>query len=83
MAFAVMVALLAVIGYSYRVFSRAPVVKRLPARDVFIGWLYALALVGLIAHPVLTLTGNSDEFAYGVPLVVHINLLRLLFLLHI
>ena len=75
MAFAVLVALLAVIGYSYRVFSRAPVVKRLPARDVFIGWLYALALVGLNAQLVLILTGSVDEFAYGVPLNVHINLL--------
>jgi hypothetical protein len=75
MAFAVMVALLAVIGYSYRVFSRAPVVKRLPARDVFIGWLYALALVGLNAHLVLILTGDTDEFAYGAPLAVSINLL--------
>ena len=75
MAFAVLVALLAVIGYSYRVFSRAPVVNRLPARDVFIGWLYALALVGLNAQLVLILTGSVDEFAYGVPLNVHINLL--------
>lgn len=75
MAFAVMVALLAVIGYSYRVFSRAPVVNRLPARDVFIGWLYALALVGLNAQLVLILTGSVDEFAYGVPLNMHINLL--------
>ena len=74
-AFAVMVALLAVIGYSYRVIRRAPVVKRLPARDVFIGWLYALALVGLNAHLVLILTGDTDEFAYGVPLAAHINLL--------
>ena len=75
MAFAVMVALLAVIGYSYRVFSRAPVVNRLPARDVFIGWTYALALVGLNVQLVLILTGSVDEFAYGVPLNVHINLL--------
>ena len=75
MAFAVLVALLAVIGYSYRVFSREPVVKRLPAHDVFIGWLYALALVGLNAQLVLILTGSVDEFAYGVPLNVHINLL--------
>ena len=75
MAFAVMIALLAVIGYSYRVFGRAPVEKRLPARDVFIGWLYALALVGLNAHLVLTLTGNTNEFVYGVPPAVHINLL--------
>jgi len=74
-AFAVMVALLAVIGYSYRVFRRAPVVKRLPARDVFIGWLYALALVGLNAQLVLILTGSGDEFGYGVPLNVHIILL--------
>lgn len=74
-AFAVMVALLAVIGYGYRAFRRAPVEKRLPARDVFIGWLYALALVGLNAHLIQTLTGNTDEFAYGVPFAVHINLL--------
>ncbi len=75
MAFAVMIALLAVVGYTYRAFRRAPVEKRLPARGVFIGWLYALALVGLNAHLVLTLTGNTDEFGYGVPLGVHINLL--------
>jgi hypothetical protein len=51
------------------------VVKRLPARDVFIGWLYALALVGLNAQLVLILTGSGDEFGYGVPLNVHITLL--------
>jgi hypothetical protein len=74
-AFAVMVALLAVIGYGYRAFRRAPVQKRLPARDVFVGWLYAFALVGLNVQLVLTLTGNTDKFSFGVPLATHINLL--------
>jgi len=74
-AFAVMVALLAVIGYGYRAFRRAPVQKRLPARDVLVGWLYAFALVGLNVQLVLTLTGNTDKFSFGVPLATHINLL--------
>jgi CubicO group peptidase (beta-lactamase class C family) len=74
-AFAVMVALLAVIGYGYRAFRRVPVQKRLPARDVFVGWFYALALVGLNVQLVLTLTGNTDKFSFGVPLATHINLL--------
>ncbi|MFV2091209.1 MAG: hypothetical protein ACC642_11155, partial [Pseudomonadales bacterium] len=73
--FAVTIALLAVIGYSYRIFRRAPVQKRLPVRDVFIGWLYALGLLGLNLQLAQTLSGDVEEFTFGVPLATHINLL--------
>jgi hypothetical protein len=48
---------------------------RLPRHHIFAGWLFALLLLGLYFQLVQTLTGNVDEFGYGVPTATHINLL--------
>ncbi|MDA1075511.1 MAG: serine hydrolase, partial [Proteobacteria bacterium] len=74
MAFAFAVALLAVVGYGYRVMRRAPVEKRLPWGGVLFGWLYAVVLIALYAQLVMTLTGDVEEFVYGVPDATHLNL---------
>jgi len=80
--FSVLVALLAVLGYGYRAFRRAPAISQLPTRDVFLGWLHAVLLLGLYAQLGQTLAGNAEEFSYGVPtsalislLLININLL--------
>ncbi len=73
--FTVLIALLAVLGYGYRAFRRAPNATRLPPLDVALAWVYASLLLGVYIQLALVLSGNVDEFAYGVPTSAHITLI--------
>ena len=73
----ILIAFAAFLGYGYRAFRPGSVAARLPRHHVFVGWLFSFLLLGLYFQLVQTLTGNVDEFGYGVPLATHINLLMM------
>lgn len=73
------IALVAVLGYGYRALWRAPKAGRLPIWNVLAGWLHALLLLGLYADLAVTLSGDVEEFVFGVPRGAHINLTLLAF----
>ena len=71
------IATIAISGYGYRIFARAPDTSRLPIVDVGLGWLFALLLVGLYVHLGQLLSGDLDEFALGMPPAANLNLIMM------
>ena len=73
----VVIGVLAILGYGYRIFARAPDESRLPPIDVVLGGLFARLLVGLYVHLGQLLSGDLDEFALGMPPAANFNLLMM------
>ncbi|MEM7502893.1 MAG: hypothetical protein AAF417_12650 [Pseudomonadota bacterium] len=69
------VALVAVLGYGYRLIRPKPhQTEALPRRDTVIAGLFALLTLALYAHLGMILSGNVDEFQFGLPTPTRINL---------
>ncbi len=73
-ALTVLIGVLAVIGYGYRLLKPGAE-PRLPRATLALGWLHALLVVALFAYLGATLAGESDEFQFGVPGSAHALLL--------
>lgn len=68
-----LIALVAVIGYGIRAFWRAPIGQRLPTPHVGAAWVHSLLLIVLYAYLGIVLTGDVEEFVFGVPTRVLVN----------
>ncbi len=73
------IAVLAVVGYGYRGFRHAPADVRLPRGDVAVAWSHTLLLVGLYGYLIITLSGDVEEFGYGMPTSAHLVMLSMSF----
>jgi CubicO group peptidase (beta-lactamase class C family) len=75
LAFVLIIAVLTVLGYTYRAWRRAPGATQLPRADVTTAWLHGILLIGLYTYLVITLSGDVEEFSYGMPTSAHILML--------
>ena len=71
------IALLTLVGYSYRGFRRAEAAARLPQRDVILAWIHSLLLITLYGYLIVKLSGSVDEFSYGMPTSAHLVMLSM------
>lgn len=62
-----LIALIAVIGYGSRVFRHASTDAGLPTMQVASAWLHSLLLIALYAYLGTVLSGEVEEFVFGVP----------------
>lgn len=67
------IALLAVLGYGGRLFHRASAGARLPLPQVALAWIHSLLLIVLYAYLARVLAGDVEEFVFGVPDRVVVN----------
>ncbi|MEZ5557623.1 MAG: serine hydrolase domain-containing protein [Pseudomonadales bacterium] len=67
--------LLAVVGWGWRAIRRAPAAAALPRVQVGVAWAHALLGLYLIAQLARALSGDVEEFQFGVPPEVHRNLI--------
>jgi len=63
----ILLAVAAVIGYGGRLFHRASADARLPFPQVAAAWLHSLLLIALYAYLASVLSGDVEEFVFGVP----------------
>ncbi len=61
------VALLAIVGYAFRVFRRARDEKRLPFGHVLAAWIMSALGLYYLVGLYQALAGSYDEFAFGIP----------------
>jgi CubicO group peptidase (beta-lactamase class C family) len=73
------IALLTLVGYSYRGFRRADLAVRLPRQDVVAAWVHSLLLIALYGYLMVKLSGSVDEFSYGMPASAHLVMLLMSF----
>ncbi len=71
----ILIALLAAIGYAYRLLRPASQVVQLPRREVVLAWVHCTLLIGLYTYLVIKLNGDVQEFNYGMPTSAHLVLL--------
>ncbi len=69
----VLIAVVTVVGYGTRAFARAPADLRLPSPHVLLAWLHCLLLIALYAYLGNVLSGDVEEFVFGVPARVEVN----------
>ena len=62
-----------VIGYGSRLFRRAPAATRLPPAHVLAATVHSLLLIALYAYLASVLSGDVEEFVFGVPDRVAVN----------
>ncbi len=68
------VALGSLLGYGYRALQRAPPTSRLGTPDILIAWTFAALAILLYIDLGAALGGDIEEFLFGVPTWVHVNL---------
>lgn len=73
MGLMVAIALLALIGYASRLTHRAHPDRRLPPLHVAAAWLHSLLLILLYGYLASVLAGDVEEFVFGVPERVAVN----------
>lgn len=75
LALVLIIAVLTVLGYTYRAWRRAPATTQLPQSDVMTAWLHGALLIGLYTYLIITLSSDVEEFSYGMPTSAHILML--------
>lgn len=72
----VFVAVASILGYGYRLIARgAGQARALPRLHTGVAWLFALLTVVLYVHLGMVLSSDVNDFQFGIPAVVNINLL--------